>query len=117
MKVVTGEEDADATDSTAFDDMDFDNPVTALPSAGGAPSPGPPYPDPSKQTRLLPGARPCCACTGRDTRGDLPDTALSQTGRREAARRLAPSTRRPRIGARLSRDSLFIRVANMAGYR
>ncbi len=64
MKVVTGEKDADATDSTAFDDDDLDfetgekesasrrvgsetvpaagTGATALPSAGEAPSPGSP---------------------------------------------------------------------------
>ena len=45
MKVVTGEKDADATDSTAFDDVDLDKPATAPAEAGQASFPGPPFPD------------------------------------------------------------------------
>ncbi len=43
MKVVTGEKDADATDSTAFDDLNFDKPFTAPAEAGRAPSSGTPF--------------------------------------------------------------------------
>ncbi len=73
MKVVTGEKDADASDSTAFDDLGFETSdeefasrgagneivlvagtgATALPSAGEAPSPGSPYPDTRTDARMV----------------------------------------------------------------
>ena len=49
MKVVTGGKDADASDSTAFDDADLDmsfKPATAAASGVEAPSPGTPPPAP-----------------------------------------------------------------------
>ena len=43
--MVTGEEDADASDPTTFDDVDLDKPATAAAGGVEAPSPGPPTPD------------------------------------------------------------------------
>ncbi len=56
MKVVTGEKDADATDSMAFDDLDFDKPVTAPAEPGQASSPGPPFPT-TAETDTAPARR------------------------------------------------------------
>ncbi len=56
MKVLTGEEDADATDSTAFDDVDVDKPATASPHVVTPPSPGSGYPD-TTETESAPEQR------------------------------------------------------------
>ncbi len=56
MKFVTGEKDADATDSTAFDDMDLGESDVAPAEAGRAPSSGTPFPD-TAETKETPTRR------------------------------------------------------------
>ena len=54
MKVLTGEQDADASDPTAFDDVDLDTPATTPASAAKAPASAAEAPSPETPTPTPP---------------------------------------------------------------